>query len=70
MFEAAGFSVERLETGPYVATRSAEFEWVRHLMRRYKLPDHLREDVIYALGKKTGEVTERYPPCLYSGGES
>ena len=39
-------------------------------MRRYKLPDHLREDVIYALGKKTGEVTERYPPCLYSGGES
>ena len=70
MFEAAGFSVERLETGPYIATRSAEFEWIKHLMRRYKLPDHLREDVIYALGKKTGEVIERYPPCLYSGGES
>ena len=67
MFEAAGFDVQHLDTGPYIARRSAEFEWVTHLLRRYKLPDHLREDVIYAVGKKTGDVRERFPSFLYAG---
>ena len=67
MFEAAGFDVEHLDTGPYIARRSAEFDWVAHLLRRYKLPDHLREDVIYAVGKKTRGVRERFPLFLYAG---
>ncbi len=67
MFEAAGFDVEHLDTGPYIARRTAEFDWVTHLLRRYKLPDHLREDVIYAVGKKTRGVRERFPLFLYAG---
>jgi glycosyltransferase involved in cell wall biosynthesis/SAM-dependent methyltransferase len=67
MFEAAGFVVERLETGPYLQQRSAEFDWVKHLMKRYQLQDHLRGDVIYAVGRKTGAVAERYPSALYTG---
>ena len=66
MFEAAGLRVDHLDTGPYIARRSAEFEWVMHLLRRYKLSDHLREDVIYAVGKKIGDVGERFPPFLYA----
>jgi glycosyltransferase involved in cell wall biosynthesis/SAM-dependent methyltransferase len=66
MFEAAGFRVEHLETGPYLARRSAEFDWVKHVMKRYQLPDHLRGDVIYAVGRKTGPVVERYPSALYT----
>ncbi|HUG81585.1 MAG TPA: glycosyltransferase [Bryobacterales bacterium] len=66
MFEAAGFAVERIETGPYLARHSAEFDWVRHLMRRYQLADHLRGDVIYAVGRKTGGVAKRYPSALYT----
>ena len=70
MFEAAGFRVDHLDTGPYVARHSAEFEWVQHLLRRYQLPDHLREDVIYAVGRKTGPLRERYPSFLYVGQSS
>lgn len=66
MFEAAGFSVEHLETGPYLARHSAEFDWVKHVMKRYQLPDHLRGDVIYAVGRKAGPVVERYPSALYT----
>ena len=66
MYEAAGFSVEHLETGPYLARHSAEFDWVKHVMKRYQLPDHLRGDVIYAVGRKTGPVVERYPSALYT----
>jgi hypothetical protein len=68
MFEAAGFAVERIETGPYSERPSAEFGWLQHLMKRYKLPDHLREDVIHVVGKKTGPVKERHPGFLYDRG--
>ncbi len=67
MFEAAGFMVECIETGPYLQHRSAEFDWVKHLMKRYQLQDHLRGDVIYAVGSKAGAVAERYPSALYTG---
>jgi hypothetical protein len=36
-------------------------------MKRYQLADHLRGDVIYAVGRKTGVVAERYPSALYTG---
>ena len=40
---------------------------LKHLIKRYQLPDHLRGDVIYAVGRKTGPVAERYPAALYTG---
>ena len=70
LLAAAGFSVERLETGPYVAQRTAEHEWVKHVIRRYGVPSHLRGEAIYAVGKKVNGVEDRHPAGLYSGGES
>ena len=70
LFEAAGFEVARLETGPYTTDRTAEYDWVKHVIRRYELPDHLRGEAIYAVGRKVGPVAERYPVCLYSQGTS
>ncbi len=67
LFEAAGFELTRLETGPYYERSDAEFEWLRHLMDRYNLPDILRGDVIHAVGKKAGSVKDRHPAFLYVG---
>ncbi len=69
LFEAAGFEVVRLETGPYLERESLEFEWVRRLLQRYELPDHHRDDALFLLGRKTGPVRERYPAALYAGSE-
>ena len=69
LFEAAGFEVERLETGPYLHRESMEYEWVRRLLKRYELPDHHREDALFIVGRKTGPVKQRYPSALYAGGE-
>ncbi len=68
LFEAAGFEVVRLETAPYVKRRSLEHEWVRHLLGRYELPQDLREDSIFCVGRKAGPVRDRYPEALYAGG--
>ncbi len=69
LFEAAGFEMERLETAPYLERRSLEHAWVDHLLDRYELPKHLRDDAIFAVGRKTGPVRSRYPAALYVGGE-
>jgi glycosyltransferase involved in cell wall biosynthesis/SAM-dependent methyltransferase len=69
LFEAAGFEVERLETAPYLERRSLEHAWVDHLLDRYELPKHLRDDAIFAVGRKVGGVRSRYPAALYAGGE-
>jgi len=37
------------------------------LLQRYELPDHLRGDAIYAVGRKAGGVKARYPAELYTG---
>jgi SAM-dependent methyltransferase len=70
LLECSGFEVELLETGPYVARPSLEHEWIRHLLKRYQLPDHLRGEAIFAVGRKTGPVRSRYPSVLYAGGAS
>ena len=70
LLEAAGFEVARLETGPYTTDRRAEHDWVKHVIKRYELPDHLRGEAIYAVGRKVGAVSERYPAWLYSQSES
>ena len=43
-----------------------EYGWVRHLLKTYWLATELRGDGIYALGRKTGPVRDRYPGWLYS----
>ncbi len=70
LLEAAGFAVVRFETGPYLERKSAEYEWVKHVMERYDLPQQWRGDAIYAVGRKVGPVRERYPQALYVGGSA
>jgi len=66
LFHYAGFQVDRLETGEFREGPRAQHHWVRHLLEQYKLPTDWRGDGIYALGKKTAKVRERYPAFLYS----
>ena len=66
LLENAGFEVTLLETGEFLDEPHPEFGWVRHLLERYILPTDLRGDGIYAVGRKTGPVRERYPAWLYS----
>ncbi len=66
LLEASGFAVARLETGEFRDLPHPEFGWVLHLLERYKLDASLRGDGIYAVGKKTGAVLDRYPAWLYS----
>jgi hypothetical protein len=64
--ENSGFTVVRLETGPFRDVPAPEYAWVMHLLERYKLDTSLRGEGIYAVGQKTGVVRERYPPWLYT----
>jgi glycosyltransferase involved in cell wall biosynthesis/SAM-dependent methyltransferase len=66
LFENSGFTVERLETGEFRDEPHPEYGWVRHLLKTYWLTADLRGDGIYALGRKTGPVRDRYPAWLYS----
>lgn len=66
LLETSGFAVERLETGEFRNEPHPEFGWVLHLLERYRLGTDLRGDGIYAVGRKTGAVRERYPDWLYS----
>ena len=62
----AGFEKTVLETGAFREEPKPEFEWVMHLLDRYRLPKHLRGDGIYAVGRKIGPVRNRYPAWLYA----
>jgi len=62
----SGFETERLETGEFLDLPHPEFGWVTHLLERYKLSHNLRGDGIYALGRKTGPVRNRWPDWLYA----
>jgi glycosyltransferase involved in cell wall biosynthesis/SAM-dependent methyltransferase len=61
----AGFEVVRLETGEFLDEPHPEHGWVDHLFERYRVHRHLRGDGIYALGRKSGPVKERWPEWLY-----
>ena len=65
LFHYAGFEMTLLETGPFRDDPKPEQEWVKHLLDRYRMPEDLRGDGIYALGRKSGPVRERYPAWLY-----
>jgi len=66
LFENSGFEVTRLETGEFRDLPHPEFGWVLNLLERYRLDTDLRGDGIYAVGRKTGPVKDRYPEWLYS----
>jgi glycosyltransferase involved in cell wall biosynthesis/SAM-dependent methyltransferase len=66
LLENAGFAVDLLETGPFRDEPKPEHIWVERLLERWKLPTDLRGDGIYAVGRKTGPVRDRYPGWLYS----
>lgn len=66
LFLDAGFEVTLLETGPFRDAPRPEDRWIEHLLERYLLPLDLRGDGIYAVGRKTGPVKQRYPSWLYS----
>jgi glycosyltransferase involved in cell wall biosynthesis/SAM-dependent methyltransferase len=65
LFIDAGFEVTSLDTGPFLDQPKPEYEWVNHLLARYRYPLDLRGDGIYAVGRKTGRVRDRYPAWLY-----
>jgi SAM-dependent methyltransferase len=62
----AGFETIRLETGEFLDEPHPEHGWVDHLLERYRVHQTLRGDGIYALGRKTGPMRERWPAWLYS----
>ncbi len=66
LFEAAGFVVERLETGPYGFEIGEDHGAARELLLREGFSTQLRDACIHAVGKKTGPVTQRYPDWLYA----
>jgi glycosyltransferase involved in cell wall biosynthesis/SAM-dependent methyltransferase len=68
LLTGSGFEVTLLETGEFLDVPQPELGWIRHLLDRYKLSTDLRGDGIYAVGRKTGPIGERYPAWLYSGG--
>lgn len=65
LFLDAGFEMTLLETGPFRDLPRPEEHWIRHLLDRYLLSSQYRGDGIYAVGRKTGPVKERYPSWLY-----
>jgi SAM-dependent methyltransferase len=66
LLENSGFEVTLLETGEFRDEPHPEFGWIVHLLERYRLPTNLRGDGIYAVGRKTGAIKERYPGWLYA----
>lgn len=62
----AGFETVRLETGEFLDEPHPEYGWIDHLLDRYRLHRNLRGDGIYALGRKTGPVKDRWPSWLYA----
>jgi hypothetical protein len=66
LLENSGFEVTLLETGEFLDAPHPEFAWVKHMLDRYRLETSLRGDGIYAVGRKTGPIRERYPNWLYA----
>jgi SAM-dependent methyltransferase len=66
LLENAGFTVSLLETGPFRKVPRPEEGWVQSLLAQNELSLDLRGEDIYAVGRKTGDVRERYPDWLYA----
>ena len=66
LMEDAGFEVVRLETGPFRDEPRPELAWVRRLLERHWFAADLRDEGIYAVGRKAGPVRSHYPEWLYA----
>ncbi|MBK7931065.1 MAG: methyltransferase domain-containing protein [Bryobacterales bacterium] len=66
LFHDSGFDMVRLETGEFKDIPRPEHVWVENMLRRYGMPDDLRGDGIYAVGRKAGPMRSRWPAWLYS----
>lgn len=62
----AGFEIALLETGPFRDEPHPEFAWVRLMLEKLRMQTYWREDGIYAVGRKTGPVRDRWPAWLYA----
>jgi len=62
----SGFELELLDTGPFRDEPHPELRWVGHLLEKYILTTEHRGDGIYAVGRKTGPVRDRWPSWLYA----
>jgi glycosyltransferase involved in cell wall biosynthesis/SAM-dependent methyltransferase len=69
LLKDAGFEVTLMETGPFYEQPRPELAWVRRLLERHQVPTDLRDEGIYAVGRKTGPIRGRYPAWLYGGAE-
>jgi glycosyltransferase involved in cell wall biosynthesis/SAM-dependent methyltransferase len=66
LLTGSGFAIVRLETGEFLDEPHPELAWVTHLLERYTLSHDRRGDGIYAVGRKTGPVKDRWPAWLYA----
>ena len=66
LLSAAGFHVERLETGPFGLETPPRQPWLVDMLDQQGFSTELRDDTIHVVGKKTGPVRERYPDWLYT----
>ena len=66
LFLDAGLEITLLETGEFREEPHPEHAWVNDLLERYRLPAENRGDGVYAVGRKTGAVRDRYPGWLYN----
>ncbi|HTQ55416.1 MAG TPA: glycosyltransferase [Bryobacteraceae bacterium] len=66
LVENSGFTVLRLETGPFREMPRPEEGWILNLLERFDLSRDLRGEDIYVVGRKTGPVRVRYPDWLYA----
>jgi hypothetical protein len=64
----AGFEVVLLQTGPFRDQPGPRHLWVSRVLDRFEFDTSLREDGIYAVGRKCRPIAERYPSWLYSRG--
>ncbi len=62
----SGFEVELLETGPFGEVYQPEHAWAADVLKQYGYRQDLRDDGIYAVGRKISGVNERWPGWLYS----
>ncbi len=66
LFWESGFEVVKLETGEFLEQPHPEHYALSHLLEAYHFPSELRGDGIYAVGRKTGPIRNRYPNWLYA----
>ncbi len=66
LYAAAGFETVVLETGPYGEADESGFDSVKELLAKWEFSLELRGECVYALGRKTGAVRDRYPLWLYA----